>query len=154
MSEIDPDKPIPLKPTRGLKVTIEEDDGIQAATLDLSAGSDPPSSDKDVSTFMDLLVDGEVDEEEIDHFVGVWHSQEEYTEPLHDFLGMYWWEYRQWVEDPKCLPRLAEKRRKARHESEESFAVELHSIWKCMGCGKDFMTDPGEKPVCPRCNRG
>jgi hypothetical protein len=126
-----PDDPIPFVPIEQTSEEVEE-----------------------AATFMELLVDGEVDEEEIDHFVDVWHGTNG-EETLHDFLGMRWDEYKRWAKDPSCLAEIAAERRRNRHENDEAFAIQLYNVYKCLYCDRVFVIEVGEEDVvCPRCGRG
>lgn len=55
------------------------------------------------TTFMELVLDGRVAQDEIDDFIDLWHDDETADEPLHQFLGMTRAEYELWVEQPGAL---------------------------------------------------
>jgi hypothetical protein len=54
-------------------------------------------------TFMELVLAGEVVQDEIDDFIDLWHEDRTATGHLHDFLGMTRDEYNLWVEQPGSL---------------------------------------------------
>lgn len=59
--------------------------------------------------FMTLLMEGSVRAEAIDDYVERWHTGT-VSDPLHTFLGMTWEEYGAWVQDPKALAAIVERR--------------------------------------------
>lgn len=56
-----------------------------------------------MSTFVELYLAGKVELEDIDRFIEVWHSNRYEERPLHEFLGMTWEEYAQWLENPNVF---------------------------------------------------
>lgn len=56
-----------------------------------------------MSTFVELYLSGRVELDEIDRFIEVWHTNRYEDRPLHEFLGMTWEEYAQWIENPKVF---------------------------------------------------
>jgi len=50
-------------------------------------------------TFLELVLEGRALLTDIDDYVEKWHSSDA-PEPLHEFLGMTWDEYRLWTERP------------------------------------------------------
>jgi len=115
-------------------------------------GGSSESFDED--NFMNLLVDGEVDEDEIDEWVSKWHNTDG-SGTLHDYLGMTWGEYKRWARNPGCLGDLAEARRGGRNENEgvEHAVIHIMTVWQCGCCSTPFAILADEKPVCPRCGR-
>lgn len=73
------------------------------------------SVDEPRRTYMDLLLSGEVLQEDIDDFVAQWHEAPQDSavarQSLEDFLGMTWDEYRLWVEHPESLRFIAAARK-------------------------------------------
>ena len=78
-------------------------------------------------TYMDLLLSGEVLQEDIDDFVAHWHEAPENSaaarQSLEDFLGMTWDEYRLWVEHPESLRFIA-----AAHKAKQPVATVLRTL--------------------------
>ncbi len=78
-------------------------------------------------TYMDLLLSGEVLQEDIDDFVATWHEAQENSaaarQSLEDFLGMTWDEYRLWVEHPESLRFIA-----AAHKAKQPVATVLSTL--------------------------
>lgn len=67
-----------------------------------------------MSSFIEKCVLGEALLEEIDDFVGAWHSNDSAL-PLHEFLGMTKSEYSLWVADPDVLPLIITARKLKRN---------------------------------------
>lgn len=61
--------------------------------------------------FMDLLIKGEVGEDEIDDFIDDWHDGDS-TEHLHTYLGMTYREYKFWLTTPTTLQTIIKNRLK------------------------------------------
>ncbi|OEC44056.1 hypothetical protein [Aeromonas sp. DNP9] len=61
--------------------------------------------------FVDLCLNGDVLEDEIDHFVDDWHDNENITVELHEYLGMSWDEYSVWATKPSILPFILSARK-------------------------------------------
>ncbi len=56
-------------------------------------------------SFIEACLQGDVLEEEIDHFVEAWHEGREGADmSLHEYLGMEWSEYQLWSTTPSVLP--------------------------------------------------
>jgi hypothetical protein len=72
----------------------------------------------DARPFMDLLLTGDVLQEQIDDFVSSWHEADPESDAasrsLHEYLGMSWDEYRLWGEHPESLRFIAAARKAAR----------------------------------------
>ena len=87
------------------------------------------AADKDEPrrTYMDLLLSGEVLQDDVDDFVARWHEAPEDSPAAHqsleDFLGMTWDEYRLWVEHPESLRFIA-----AAHKAEQPIATVLRKL--------------------------
>jgi hypothetical protein len=67
-------------------------------------------------TFYDLFSRGEVGAEQIDDYVDRWHDGlDKWAKqmPLHEYLGLTWPEYQNWVRDAGALPRILAARRQA-----------------------------------------
>src|SRR6266568_4673137 len=83
--------------------------------------------DKPRGTYMDLLLKGEVLQEDIDDFVAYWHEAPDNSatarQSLEDFLGMTWDEYRLWVEHPESLRFIA-----AAHKAKQPVATVLRTL--------------------------
>lgn len=61
--------------------------------------------------YMDQVLAGTAQLDNIDDFVSAWHDSKTDTQPLSDFLGMTREEYQNWVADPDTLPHIVEIRR-------------------------------------------
>lgn len=61
-------------------------------------------------TFIDQVLAGNVDIEDVDNFIDEWHHSDS-AASLHDYLGMTWDEYSGFVERPKALPFILRARR-------------------------------------------
>jgi len=64
-----------------------------------------------MKTFIELLVDGEVEPEEIDDFIDEWHEGTSNDVPLHSFLGMAEIEYEAWLGHPGALDGIVRERK-------------------------------------------
>lgn len=89
----------------------------------LSASTTEPAG----LTYMDLLVQGKVQPEEIDDFIDRWHEASEGSgaaeQALNDYLGMTWQEYRLWVERPEALQFIV-----SAHKAGRSLVAELQEL--------------------------
>jgi hypothetical protein len=61
-------------------------------------------------TFFERYDRGEVGAEQIDAFIEAWHDGDGAGVGLHDYLGLTWPEYQEWVKDPSALGRIARSR--------------------------------------------
>lgn len=64
------------------------------------------------NTFLGLCLNGDVIAQEIDDFVGAWHSSEDGNVELWEFLGFTEQEYRAWVKDPDVIFAIIDARRR------------------------------------------
>lgn len=67
-------------------------------------------------TFYDLFSRGVVVAEQIDDYVDRWHDgRDKWARqmPLHQYLGLTWPEYQDWVRDAGALPRILAARQQA-----------------------------------------
>jgi hypothetical protein len=62
------------------------------------------------TSFMELLLRGEVLAEQIDDFVDRWSDDPGVESDLHEYLGLTWDEYALWVEKPSALRYIAAAR--------------------------------------------
>lgn len=61
--------------------------------------------------FFEKYCNYEVIEDDIDDYISDWHdSGPEETRELHEYLGMTWQEYGEWLRDESVLLSLREKR--------------------------------------------
>jgi hypothetical protein len=70
--------------------------------------NDEVEQSQEEKTFVERCVLGEVQMCEINDFVARWHGSLKGSITLHNFLGMTWTEYCEWVKDPNVLPAIIE----------------------------------------------
>jgi len=63
------------------------------------------------ASFFDRFACGELKEDRIDDFIGAWHRGEGGDQSLHEYLGLTWPEYQEWVMESGALQRILAKRR-------------------------------------------
>jgi hypothetical protein len=63
--------------------------------------------------FMELYLNGQASPQEIDDYVGKWHTDPGMQE-IYEFLGMSEEEYSLWLRDPNGLPYIAHARKEQR----------------------------------------
>lgn len=63
-------------------------------------------------TFIEAVKQGKAKPEDIDDWVDKWHGLECWRTdtPLHEYLGLTWEEYGEWVRDPDAIYRILEVR--------------------------------------------
>ena len=65
-------------------------------------------------TFIDRYARGELAEADIDDFIDDWHDGKTGVADLHDYLGLSWDEYGEWVKHEGALDRIVKARREGR----------------------------------------
>lgn len=65
-------------------------------------------------TFFDRYARGELTEDDADHFISQWHAGGTGVTDLHDFLGLSWPEYAEWIKHDDALDRIVRARREGR----------------------------------------
>lgn len=60
-------------------------------------------------TFVELYLKGTVTDEDINDYIHKWHLGDDISLELHEYLGMTWDEYAQWVQNPYNLKEILTK---------------------------------------------
>lgn len=68
----------------------------------------------DGNSFLDRFARGEVTEDQIDDFIDDWHAGKTDADDLHEYLGLTWGEYAEWVKHDDALPLIVQARREGR----------------------------------------
>jgi hypothetical protein len=62
-----------------------------------------------IKSFIQLCIEGKAKPESIEDWVDEWHDLDvNIPMPLHEYLGMTWEEYGQWVQNPSTLSAIIE----------------------------------------------
>ena len=70
----------------------------------------------ELKSFIQLCIEGNANPENIDNEIERWHDLTVAIPlPLHEYLGMTWEEFGQWVQDSSTLPAIIEAH-KEKHE--------------------------------------
>ncbi|WP_248958639.1 hypothetical protein [Sphaerisporangium perillae] len=62
-------------------------------------------------TYIDDVLNGRAQVEDLDDYIGVWHTSPVEQPPLHATLGLLWPEYAMWVNDPDAISYVIDARR-------------------------------------------